>query len=189
MLNLRQQEREAVTVGPDATVLEIADRMDEESVGCVIVVDAAGAPLGIVTDRDLARRVLGAGRDAEKTRARDVMTSDPICIQRGESLPAVIEKARSRAIRRLPVLKDGRVISIVSLDDMLFDLAIALYRIADGARIEVRDSHRLAQKRRRRESLDDALDELRTQLRVLARDARERLREEIAALTGRPAGG
>ena len=189
MLNLRPQERDPVTVSPDATVIEIADLMDEESVGCVIVVDGAGAPLGIVTDRDLARRVIGAGRDAEKTRARDVMTTDLVCMQRGDSLPTVIELTRSRAIRRLPVLDKGRVISVISLDDMLFDLAIALYRLADGARIEVRDSQRVARKRRRHEAREEALDELRTQLRVLARDARDRLREEIAALTGRPAGG
>ena len=188
MLNLRLQERDAVTVSPDAPVLEVADRMDEEAVGCVVVVDAAGTPLGIVTDRDLAQRVVASGRDVEKTRARDVMTSDPVCIARGESLPSVVEKSRSHGIRRLPVLHEGRVVSVISLDDMLFDLAIALYRLADSARIEVRDAQRLAAKRRRREAREDAMDELRTQLRVLAHDARERLREEVASLIGRPSG-
>jgi CBS domain-containing protein len=189
MLNLRPDARDAVTVSPDATVVEIADLMDEESVGCVIVVDGAGAPLGIVTDRDLARRVIAAGRDADKTRARDVMSTEVLCMQRGEPLPAVIEKARSRAIRRLPVLDKGRVASVVSLDDMLFDVAIALFRLADGARIEIRDAQRIARKRRRHEAREEAIDELRTQLRVLTHDARERLREEVAALIGRPSGG
>lgn len=189
MMGLRPEER-AVTVAPDASVVEIADLMDEESVGSVVVVDGAGAPLGIVTDRDLAKRVIAAGRDADKTRARDVMTSDVVCMQRGDALPGVIEKARRHAVRRIPVLdKSGRVVTVVSLDNLLFDVAIAIYRLADGARIEVRDAQRAARKRRRHEARDEALDELRTQLRVLAQDARERLREEIAALTGRPAGG
>ena len=189
MWNLRREEREAVTVSPDTTVVEIADRMDEESVGCVIVVDGGGGALGIVTDRDLARRVVAAGRDAEKTRARDVMSTDLVCIDREELLPGVIEKARSHAIRRLPVVDKGRVVSVISLDDVLFDLAIAMYRVADGARIEIRDAQRISRKRRRREAREEALDELRTQLRTLRHDARDRLREEIAALTGRPAGG
>jgi CBS domain-containing protein len=189
MLNLRIQEREAVTVSPDAGVLEVADLMDEESVGCVVVVDDGGGALGIVTDRDLARRVVAAGRDAEKTRARDVMSTDLVCIERAEPLPSVIEKARARAVRRLPVVEKGRVVSLVSVDDVVFDLAIAMYRVADAARIEVRDAQRLARKRRRHEAREEALEELRVQLRTLTRDARERLREEIAALTGRPAGG
>ena len=57
----RRCEKEVVTVRPDATVFDIADTMDEHSVGCVVVTDADQRPLGVVTDRDLVRRVLAPG--------------------------------------------------------------------------------------------------------------------------------
>jgi CBS domain-containing protein len=188
MLNLRFHEREPVTVGPDAPVAEIVYRMDDESVGSVVVVDSKGAPIGIVTDRDLVRRVVAAGRDAEKTCARDVMSADPVVADRREPLPKVLEKARLHSIRRLPLTENGRVVSVASLDDSLFELAIALFGIAETARVELRDAERSARKRRRREARETSLDELRGQLLSLGRDARERLRSELARLISGPSG-
>jgi signal-transduction protein with cAMP-binding, CBS, and nucleotidyltransferase domain len=189
MMNLRHDEREPVTVAADTTVADIADRMDEESVGSVVVVDDAGAPLGIVTDRDLVRRVVAAGADAEKTTARDVMSTNLVCGERGEPLRAVIEKARGRGVRRIPLLKKGKVVTVVSLDDLLFQVSVGLFGLADATRMELRDAERAARRRRRSEAREDALDELRTQLTSLTREARERLREQLAALIGRPFGG
>ena len=186
MFNLRRHEREAVTVRPDADVLEIAERMDVECVGSVVVVDEADAPLGIVTDRDLALRVVAAGRDPARTRARDVMTEKPVVAQRGSPLPRVLELCRSRSVRRIPVVRDGRVVSVASLDDVLFDLAIALFSVADGVQGELRETARVGRSRRRREARAEAIEELRGQLVELAHDAGEKLREEIAGLLGRP---
>jgi CBS domain-containing protein len=182
MLNLRFHECEPVTVGPEAPVAEIVDRMDQDCVGSVVVVDPAGRPVGIVTDRDILRRVVAAGRDAEKTCARDVMTADPVVAERREPLPSVLEKLRRRAVRRLPLVEDGRVVAVASLDDSLYELAMALFSIAEGARVELRDSERSARRRRRREALETSLEELRGQIVSLGRDARERLREELGRL-------
>lgn len=186
MFELRSFEREAVTVAPDATAHEIAEVMDEESVGSVVVVDASGAPLGIVTDRDLARRVVAAGRDPEGTHARDVMTDKLVVAGHGESLPHMIELCRTHAIRRLPVVKDGRVASVVSIDDMVFQLAVGLFGVADAARVEVHETARLSRKRRRHEARADAIEELRCQCATLAHDAREKVRTELAELIGGP---
>jgi len=186
MFNMRTFEREAVTIAPDASVQEVADLMDAESVGCVVVADASGAPVGVVTDRDLARRVVAAGRDPERTRARDVMTDKLVVAQRGESLPHMIELCRTHAIRRLPVVKDGRVVSVISLDDMLFEMGIGLFGIADAGRVEVHETARLSRRRRRREARTDAIEELRSQLATLAHDAREKVRAELAELIGGP---
>jgi CBS domain-containing protein len=178
-------EREAVTVGPDTLVHEIADLMDEESVGSVMVVDEAGAPLGIVTDRDLARRVVAAGCDPERTRARDVMTDKLVVAERGEPLPRVIERCRTHAIRRVPIVENGRVVSVVSLDDMLSELAIGVFGIAESTRVELRESTRTTRRRRRREARAQAVEELRSQLASVARDVRDRARAELAGLLGR----
>jgi CBS domain-containing protein len=186
MFNLRRHEREAVTMGPDADVIAIAERMDVECVGSIVVVDEADAPLGIVTDRDLALRVVAAGRDPAQTRARDVMTEKPVVAQHADPLPRVLELCRTHSIRRIPVVRDGQVVSMASLDDMLFDLAIALFSVADGVQGELRETAHLGHSRRRREARADAIEELRGQLVELAQDAREKLRAEIAGLLGRP---
>lgn len=189
LFNLKRYEREAVSVAPEASALEIADRMDDESVGSVVVVDATGRPLGIVTDRDLTRRVVAAGRDPERTRARDVMTDKLVAADHESSLPTVIELCRSHGIRRVPLTKDGRVVAVVSLDDMLFELAVDLFGIAEATRVELRDAARAARKRRRREARSEAIEELRSHLATLAHDARERARAELASLLGGSFGG
>jgi signal-transduction protein with cAMP-binding, CBS, and nucleotidyltransferase domain len=189
MFNLRRHEREAVTVRPNADVLEVADRMDAECIGSIVVVDDADAPIGIVTDRDLALRVVAAGRDPARTRVQDVMTEKPVVAQHGDSLPRVLELCREHGVRRIPVVRDGRVIGVASLDDMLFDLAVALFCVADGVQGELRETARVGRSRRRHEARAEAIEELRGQLAELAHDAREKLREQVAGLIGRPSGG
>jgi CBS domain-containing protein len=61
----------------DAHLQDVAKLMCDEDCGAIPVVDAQGKPLGIVTDRDIACRVVAKGRDALQTQARDCMTPDP----------------------------------------------------------------------------------------------------------------
>ena len=58
----RHHENRAVCVSPDTSVQDIADEMDAHAVGCVVVVDEEDRPLGMITDRDLALRVVAGGR-------------------------------------------------------------------------------------------------------------------------------
>jgi hypothetical protein len=74
---------------------------------------------------------------------------------------------------------------VASLDDMLFDLAIAVFRVAGGVQAELRETARAGRSRRRREARAEAIEELRGQLVELAHDAREKLRDQIAGLLGR----
>ncbi|MEB3845504.1 MAG: CBS domain-containing protein, partial [Desulfurococcales archaeon] len=64
-----------VTVSPDTSVKEIARIMSSKDIGSVIVVDDKGEIVGIITERDLIKRVLAPGLDPEKTLARDIMTT------------------------------------------------------------------------------------------------------------------
>lgn len=182
-------ERDPVSVGPDASVAEIADAMDDQSVGSVLVVDGAGKLLGIVTDRDLVRRVVASGRDAGKTRAQDVMTSEVVTASSGEQLPIIIEKLRLHGIRRLPLLAEGRVSSVVSLDDVVFHLLSALFNVAETTRLEVLEAERGARRRRRQAAREDAFEEVQAHLASLGHDVAARLRGELARVLGRPRGG
>jgi signal-transduction protein with cAMP-binding, CBS, and nucleotidyltransferase domain len=153
------------------------------------VVDGAGKLLGIVTDRDLVRRVVAPGRDADKTRAQDVMTTKLVTGVRGELLPSVIEQLRLHGIRRLPLLEDGRVTSVVSLDDVLFHLLGALFNLAETSRLELIETERGARRRRRQAAREEAFEEVQTHLATLGHDVAARLREELARVFGRTRGG
>jgi CBS domain-containing protein len=185
----QRYEREAVSIGPEAHVVDVADAMDEHSVGSVVVVDDAGRPIGIVTDRDLVRRVVAAGRDPGKTTARDVMTRDPVTISRGEPLSSLIEKARVHRIRRLPVVDGGRLVSLISLDDVLLDVSSTFFNLAETTRIELREAARTARGRRRHEAREDALEEVQTRLTSLGHELGARLKEELARVLPRSGGG
>lgn len=108
---------EVVTAPADAPVRQVAALMRERNVGSVIVVDAAGAPVGFVTDRDLTIDVLADGHDhdaaVEGHASSPVVTGTP-----GMDVLDAVERMAEHGIRRLPVLDDGRLTGIVTLDDL-----------------------------------------------------------------------
>ena len=121
-----------VTGAPDASVRDVARSMADRSVGSVVIVDG-GEPVGIVTDRDLAIRllaeegdtnVLGGDRDPGDLTATDVMTTDPLVVGLGDELPRVLHHMNEAGARRVPVVdEDGAVAGIVTLDDVVIHLA------------------------------------------------------------------
>lgn len=123
--------RDVVTVEPDAHVEEIADVMFHDQVGSVVV--AEGEELvGIVTDRDLVIQLLAEGGPAnqfdgelalEDVTARDLMTTDPLTVSPGDEVPTAIAQMNDAITRRLPIVEGGRVVGIVTLDDLLVHLA------------------------------------------------------------------
>lgn len=115
--------RDVDTASYEETVLEAARRMRERQVGTVIVVDDM-RPVGIVTDRDLAVRVLAGGLDPQHTRVSEVMTPSPTTIGEDESIETALGYMRAGRFRRLPVIgRDGHLLGILALDDVLEQVA------------------------------------------------------------------
>jgi CBS domain-containing protein len=115
--------RRAVAASPLARVADVARTMADRDVGSVVVVRDR-RPIGIVTDRDLTVRVLGAGLDPETTSVQAVMTT-PVSSVRDDAPPGeAAALMRGAGVRRLAVVdEEGRLVGIVSLDDLLPDLA------------------------------------------------------------------
>lgn len=123
---------EVVTASPDAPVRDVARSMVDRSVGSVVIVED-GEPVGIVTDRDLAVRLLAeegdetvfsGGRDPTDLTAADVMTVDPLVVAVGDELPRVLHHMNEAGARRVPVVdEDGSIAGIVTLDDVVIHLA------------------------------------------------------------------
>ena len=106
-----------VTAPPDCPVRAVAEIMRERNIGSVVLVDDDGRPVGFVTDRDLAVSVLADGRDpaepAEGHATSPVVTGNP-----DMTVEQAAELMVSHGVRRLPVLDGGRLIGIVTLDDL-----------------------------------------------------------------------
>lgn len=105
-----------VLVGPERTVGEVAELMREQDIGVVLVADGAGTT-GLVTDRDMVVRVLAAGRGPDAD-VRSAITPQPVCVRPEDSVDAAAQIMREHAVRRLPVVKDGRAVGVVSLGDL-----------------------------------------------------------------------
>jgi len=189
MRDVGHYETQVVKVGPDASLVDVADRMDLYAVGCVLVVDDAGGPLGIVTDRDLLRRAVATGRDPEKTTASEVMTDDLVTGTTDEPLQEVLGRMRARAVRRLPILRKGRLVGLVALDDVVAELGRELGDLRETVRSEVLGARRAAPRRRRREELESTLEELRTELSDLGDQSAEWIQQAVESLRKRLGGG
>jgi CBS domain-containing protein len=102
------------------SVSEAARRMRERRVGTLVVVDGVGKPVGLVTDRDLALRVVAAGGDPRAISVGEVMTEQPKTVTESTPIESALSLMRSGSFRRLPVVNEGgKLVGIVSLDHVL----------------------------------------------------------------------
>jgi CBS domain-containing protein len=113
-----------VSIGPDKTISDAAIVMERSGVGSLAIVDGEHV-VGIVTDRDLVRRGLANGLSAD-ARVDSVMSSPVIAIYADADLDAAFALFRRHKVRRLAVLRLGRFIGMLTLDDLIVDLAADL---------------------------------------------------------------
>ncbi|MDQ0948413.1 CBS domain-containing protein [Streptomyces phaeochromogenes] len=106
-----------VSVRPDASLVEAAQLMRAQDIGDVLV---AGdhALIGVLTDRDIALRAVANGADPLTVSARSVCTPDPVVVGPDDAVAAAVALMRDHAVRRLPVVEDGRAVGMVSLGDL-----------------------------------------------------------------------
>ena len=107
----------AETVRPDDTVKHAASLMQAVDVGPLPVCDGDRL-VGIITDRDITVRAVAAGRDPSSTPVRDAMTPDIVAVHPDQDVDAAIDLMRQHAVRRLPVIDDGRLVGMVALADL-----------------------------------------------------------------------
>jgi CBS domain-containing protein len=136
-MELARYEKGAVVAQLDETVVVAARRMRDFRVGCVVVVRDA-RPVGILTDRDLALRVIAEGRDPETTLVSDVVTYEAATLPREAGVDTAVRVMSERGVRRLPIVTEaGNVTGIVTSDDLIVLLAKALGDLGEGIRDNV----------------------------------------------------
>ena len=120
-----------VTASPDTTVREAAHRMLTRKVGAVVVVNRRGKPIGIVTDRDIAVKVVAQGADPAVVRVGSLIRRQPTVIAEEAGVLDATKLLSRRGIRRLPVVdRSGGLVGIISLDDLLMLIGSELSNIA-----------------------------------------------------------
>lgn len=109
---------QVASIGPAATALDAAVRMNEHKIGSLIVMDE-GALVGIITERDLLQRIIAAHRDPADTLVRDVMTAELLCCRTYTPLDEARGVMKNRRVRHLPVVdEDGHLLGLISIGDL-----------------------------------------------------------------------
>jgi len=120
--------RTGVTIEADRTIRDAAVLMEQAGIGAVVVLDA-GRPVGIVTDRDLVRRALARDVPAD-ARIDSAMSAPLITIDAEADLHDAYAIFRSNGVRRLAVTRGDELAGMITVDDLLIDLAADLADLA-----------------------------------------------------------
>jgi CBS domain-containing protein len=109
--------RDVVTIDENSTVREAADVMNKFEIGCLIAVKK-GKAVGIITERDLLKRVVAEARDVNKTKVKAVMSSPLVVVEPGMDLEEAVKLMFQMKIKKLPVVEEKRLVGLVSLTDI-----------------------------------------------------------------------
>ncbi len=133
-----------VTLNEDATSNKVANLMDENKLGCLIVTNKTDKPVGIITERDLVIRVLSKNLKPDAVKAKEIMTSPLVTIEPEATISEAARRMSRLNIRRLGVIYKGNLVGIVSSKDVLgvmpelIEIIQERTRIEDAAEVEER---------------------------------------------------
>ena len=116
---------------PEAALTHAARLMDIHHVDAVVVTEG-GCPVGIVTERDLVVRGLARGLRGDAP-VRTVMTPDPVTVEAWADASAAYQLLRERTLHRLPVVIEGQLVALVTLDDFAVDPPPELTRLVHAS--------------------------------------------------------
>jgi CBS domain-containing protein len=109
--------REVITIDEESTVREAAEVMNKFEIGCLIAV-RKGKAVGIITERDLLKRVVAEARDVNKTKVKDVMSSPLVVVEPKMELEEAVKLMFQMKIKKLPVVDGKRLVGLVTLTDI-----------------------------------------------------------------------
>jgi CBS domain-containing protein len=109
--------RDVVVVPSTTTLAEAAEQMRDRNIGDVVVQDAPGV-FGILTDRDIVIRSAADGLAPDEVTVGDICTTGLTTLQPDDPLERAVELMRERAVRRLPIADNGRIVGILTLGDL-----------------------------------------------------------------------
>jgi signal-transduction protein with cAMP-binding, CBS, and nucleotidyltransferase domain len=125
-----------ITIEENASANRVAELMDKNDLGCIIVTNKEGKPLGIITERNLVVRVLSKNVKPDSLKANEVMTSPLITIEPDATISDAARRMSRLNIRRLGVIYKGQITGLLSSKDVLAVMPELIEIIQERARIE-----------------------------------------------------
>lgn len=126
----------AVIVDESAPVNKVAQLMDKNDLGCIVVTSKGAKPIGIITERDLVVRVLAKNARPDTIKAKKVMTSPLMTIEPDATISEAAKRMSKLDIRRLGVIYKGQLVGIISSKDVLGVMPELLETMQEKALIE-----------------------------------------------------
>jgi CBS domain-containing protein len=114
--------KDIITVEAEETAKKAAELMDKHNIGCLIVINF-GNPIGIVTERDMLKKVVLERRDPGRVKVGNIMSAPLITSHPQADIRDAVRLMNERRIKKLPVIEDGALIGLVSLTDVMRSLA------------------------------------------------------------------
>lgn len=179
--------REVVTRASAASIAEVARCMEEHAVGSVVVCGDDVA-VGIVTDRDIALRVVAAELDPRETSASAVMSAPLIVAEPTDPVEEIVSRMRTASVRRMPVVRDERPVGIVTFDDLLVGLGRELGQLSSCVEDEIWSAGIQGYSERLRHELESRFEEAASQLWRLGDQTLRTLGGELEGVAERVAG-
>ncbi len=112
--------RDPITMDTEATAADAARAMRDSGVGDVIVTDD-GRIRGIVTDRDIAVRAVAEGRNPSEVHLGEIASTDVATVSPDDPVDRAVRIMREKAVRRVPVVEDGKPVGVVSIGDLAIE--------------------------------------------------------------------
>ena len=115
---LQARERRLVSISPDASVFDAIKLMADESIGSLVVMEGDKL-VGIVTERDYARKVIIKGRSSKSATVADIMTPDVFTTGSDQTVDNCMQVMTDKHVRHLPVVEDDKVLAMISIGDLV----------------------------------------------------------------------
>jgi CBS domain-containing protein len=115
---LEVKGRDVWSIGPEASVFDALKLMAEKDVGALVVLDG-GNLVGIISERDYARKIVLLGRASPTTQVKEIMTTDVVCVDPERNVDECMALVTEKRVRHLPVLENGKLIGLISIGDLV----------------------------------------------------------------------
>ncbi len=116
---LKEKGRDVIVAAPEVSLLEIAKILREHGIGCIVICGDNGAIAGIVSERDIVRRIAQDGPGALKYPVSKCMTTKVISCQEADTIDHVMAEMTSGRFRHLPVVNNDGLIGLISIGDVV----------------------------------------------------------------------